>query len=151
MWCHMEAQMHALMHGTCTQPGRGSDMISGCQTDFSVWNPLTSTVTYIFPFKECDVGFYGSIVARDLKCLPIQADNSLQTADCEREKQRHIFQLLFQRGANLVSLSTAWNVLTENWNPLLFWMPQSPTSLFIFDRHLSIPLSGRLRTLRNKV
>lgn len=99
MQCHMEGQMHGLMHGICTQTGRGSDMTSGCQTDFTILNPLTSAVTYIFPFSDQDVfSFYGSIVARDLKCFPIQADNSLQTADCEREKKRHIFQLLFQRG-----------------------------------------------------
>ncbi len=29
MQCHMEGQMHGLMHGICTQTGRGSDMISG--------------------------------------------------------------------------------------------------------------------------
>lgn len=99
--------MHALMHSICTQTGRGSDMKSGCQTGVTIVNPLTSTVTYIFPFSDQDVlCFYVSIVAWDLECFPIQADNSLQTADCEREKKRHIFQLLF-RGANLVSSNTA--------------------------------------------
>lgn len=84
--------MHGLMHGLCTQTGRGSDMISGCQTDVTIVNLLTSAVTYIFPFSEHGVFcFYGSIVARDLECLPIKADDHLQTADCRREKQRHIF------------------------------------------------------------
>lgn len=32
--CHMERQMHGVMCSPCTQTGRGSDMISGCQTDF---------------------------------------------------------------------------------------------------------------------
>lgn len=107
MQCHMEGQMHRLMDSVCTQTGRGSDMISGCQTDFTILNPLTF-VTYIFPFSDEDIFcFYGSIVARDLECLPIQADNSLQTACCKREKQSHIFQLLFFRGANLVSSNAA--------------------------------------------
>lgn len=65
-------------------------------------NLLTSTVTYIFPFGEKDVlRFYGSVVAWDLECFPIKADNSLQTADCEGQRQRHIFQLLFQRDSSV--------------------------------------------------
>lgn len=81
MWCHMERQMRSL----CTQTGRGSDMISGCQTDFTILNLLTSTVTYIFPFGDQDVFyFYGFNVAWDLECFPIKAGNSLQTADCKR-------------------------------------------------------------------
>lgn len=101
MQCHMEGQMHGLMCSLCTQTGRGSDMISGCQTDFTILNLLTSTVTYIFPFGDQDVFcFYGSSVAWDLQCFPIKADNGLQTADCKRQKQRHIFQLLFQRDSS---------------------------------------------------
>lgn len=90
--------MHGLMHGLCTQTGRGSDVISGCQTDVTIVNLLTSAVTYIFPFSEQDViCFYGSIVARDLECLPIKADD-LRTADCRREKQRHISFNYFFKG-----------------------------------------------------
>lgn len=60
-------------------------MISGCQTVFTILNPLTSAVTYIFPFSEDHVfGFY---VAWDLDGFPVQADDSVQTTDCEREKQ----------------------------------------------------------------
>ena len=82
-------------HCMCTQTGRGSDMISGCQTDSTILNLLTSTVTYIFPFSDQDVlCIHCSIVARDFQCFPIQADNRRQTADCEREKQRHNFQLV---------------------------------------------------------
>lgn len=81
MRCHMGRQMRSL----CTQTGRGSDMISGCQTDFTILNLLTSTVTYIFPFGHQDVFyFYGFNVAWDLECFPIKAGNSLQTADCKR-------------------------------------------------------------------
>lgn len=99
--------MHALMHSKCTQAGRGSDMISGCQTDFTILNPLTSTVTYIFPFSHPDViCHHGSIVARDLECFPIQAGNSLQSADC-KEKAGPQISITFPEGAILVSFNTA--------------------------------------------
>lgn len=79
--------MHGLMHSKCTQTGRGSDIIKGCQTDFTILNPLTSAVTYIFPFSDQDVFyFYAYVVAGNLECFSIQADDSLQTAGCEREK-----------------------------------------------------------------
>lgn len=94
--CHTEGQMHALTRSVCTQTGRGSDMISGCQTDSTGLNPLTSRTTYVFPFSDEDIFcLYGSIVARNLECLPIQAGNCLQSARCKREKVKPHFSITF--------------------------------------------------------
>lgn len=86
--------------GLCTQNGCGSDMISGCQMGF-ILRLLTSTVTYIFPFGNHYVFcLYASNVARDHKCFPVKAGHSLQTADCTRQEQKHIFQCHFRGSAS---------------------------------------------------
>lgn len=78
--------MCALMHTSCSQTGRGSDMINGCQT---IVNPLTSTATYIFPFRQRDVfDFVGSDGARNLHRFPIQADAFFQRRHWGRDNKK---------------------------------------------------------------
>lgn len=125
--------MHGLMHDICTQTGRGSDTVSGCQTDFTILNPLTSAVTHIFPFSDEDVFcFHGSIVARDLERVPVLADNSLQTAHCKGAKQSSeisitLFQLQQSRKVFDLKLKNVIN-------------------LKVSKRHLSVPLSVPAQT-----